>query len=149
MEQNNDNYEQLINDCEEWVTTEQNLQNEKLIPLTKKISSNSPSDIDRLQSESIEIYMKVLLDISEFEILLYALKSNRSILNQNRIMSYALNKSLKVTVPEKKALIEGDAALINRHIGIVESHINFLRDTKLFINNIQYSISNKIKLMSL
>jgi hypothetical protein len=93
--------------------------------------------------------MQILLDISEFELLLYELKSKKAILNQNSILSYTLNPKLKVSVPEKKALIEGDTALINRHIGVVDSHLNFLRDTKLFINNIQYSISNKIKLMSL
>ena len=77
----------------------------------------------------------------------------KSISQRDRFLFYTL-KSRQFTDKnlngsDKKLLIDGDVNDLNQHLELLESYIEFLNNCKYFTSNIQFGISNKIKLMNL
>lgn len=69
-------------------------------------------------------------------------------LRQEKFVYYATGYSLKTNTGEKNILIDAHIAEWDRGIEIIQTHIDFLRDTGKTIESIAFSIKNMIELIN-
>lgn len=69
-------------------------------------------------------------------------------LRQDKFIFYATGFGIKTNLGEKSILIDGHLAENERNIELIESYIEFLRDTLKNLESLQYSIKNMIELMT-
>lgn len=68
-------------------------------------------------------------------------------LKQDKFVHYAVNFGIKTNMGEKTILIEGHLGEYERSSQLIESHIDFLRDTIKSLEGFSYSIKNMIELL--
>ena len=69
-------------------------------------------------------------------------------LRQDKFIFYATGFGIKTNLGEKSILIDGHLAENERNIELIESYIEFLRDTVKNLESFQYSVKNMIELMN-
>jgi len=69
-------------------------------------------------------------------------------LKQDKFIFYATGFGIKTNLGEKSILIDGHLAENDRNVEIIDSYIDYLRDTAKGLENLQYSIKNMIELMN-
>jgi hypothetical protein len=69
-------------------------------------------------------------------------------LRQDKFIFYATGFGIKTNLGEKGILIDGHLAENDRTIELIESYIEFLRDTVKNLESFGYSIKNMIELMN-
>jgi len=68
-------------------------------------------------------------------------------LKQDRFVFYATGFGIKTNMGEKGILIDGHLAENERSMEIIESHIQFLRDTVKNLESLGFAIKNMVELM--
>jgi hypothetical protein len=127
--------------------------NNKLSPLSESLKSNNPEDISMVQSLALQFYIDIVFEIAEFQQMISLTQSKKSLSERDRFLFYTL-KSKQFTDKnlsggEKRILIDGDLNVQELHLMLLRGHLDFLNDCKYLTSNIQYAISNKIKLMNI
>ena len=69
-------------------------------------------------------------------------------LKQDRFVFYATGFGIKTNMGEKGILIDGHLAENERAMEIIESHIQFLRDTVKNLESLGFAIKNMVELMN-
>lgn len=93
-------------------------------------------------------YSQILNDeISFFLNKLSTIKSKIKELKQEKFIFYSTGFQLKTKIGEKKLLIDGNLAEWEKESDLIESHIDFLRDTKGDLRSFNFSIKNIIQLI--
>ena len=69
-------------------------------------------------------------------------------LKQDKFIFYATGFGVKTNLGEKSILIDGHLAENERNIELIDSYIDFLRDTTKNLETLQYSVKNMIELMN-
>jgi hypothetical protein len=69
-------------------------------------------------------------------------------LRQDKFIFYATGFGVKTNLGEKGILIDGHLAENDRSLELIESYIEFLRDTVKNLESLSYSIKNMIELMN-
>ena len=69
-------------------------------------------------------------------------------LRQDKFLFYATGFGVKTNLGEKGILIDGHLAENDRSLELIESYIEFLRDTVKNLESLSYSIKNMIELLN-
>jgi hypothetical protein len=69
-------------------------------------------------------------------------------LKQDKFVFYATGFGVKTNMSEKSILIDGHLAENTRSMELIESYIDFLRDTSKNLESFSYSIKNMIELIN-
>ncbi len=69
-------------------------------------------------------------------------------LRQDKFLFYATGFGVKTNLGEKGILIDGHLAENDRSLELIESYIEFLRDTVKNLESLSYSVKNMIELMN-
>jgi hypothetical protein len=127
--------------------------NEQVTPLFKVLSTdlNNPSNA-RLLLDAQANALTNRQQINE-EINLFLSKRSRETtkikkLRQDKFIFYATGFGVKTNLGEKGILIDGHLAENDRTLELIESYIEFLRDTVKNLESFGYSIKNMIELMN-
>jgi hypothetical protein len=142
----NDKLEDFFNDKRsDW--------NKNITPLFKVLSldlGNSSNSKQLLDSQAIALSFRQ--EINE-QINIFLNKRSRETtkikkLKQDKFIFYATGFGVKTNLGEKGILIDGHLAENDRTMELIESYIEFLRDTIRNLESFGYSIKNMIELMN-
>jgi hypothetical protein len=146
VKETNDKLEEFFNDKRtEW--------NKNVEPLFKVIrvdltNPTSPNQILEAQSLALSYRQGINEQINFF--LNKRSKETTKIkkLRQDKFIFYATGFGIKTNLGEKGILIDGHLAENDRSLELIESYIEFLRDTTKNLESLSYSIKNMIELMN-
>lgn len=146
VKETNDKLEEFFNDKRsEW--------NKNVEPLFKVIrvdltNPTSPNQILEAQSLALSYRQAINEQINFF--LNKRSKETTKIkkLRQDKFIFYATGFGIKTNLGEKGILIDGHLAENDRSLELIESYIEFLRDTTKNLESLSYSIKNMIELMN-
>lgn len=138
---------QSINDeLEKRFKTEREDWNNKMfevINLIKDIKCVTEAQIKQLSFRQI-----VVEKIVEYRILADKRQESYDKLIQKRNDEYENQSARKISSSEKKIYISGDYASLNRQIKIIERQIYFLEETVKTLDNLGFSIKNKLEIIN-
>jgi hypothetical protein len=143
-----------VNDkLEEFFNEKRSDWNKNITPLFKVLSldlGNSSNSKQLLDSQSIALSFRQ--EINE-QINIFLNKRSRETtkikkLKQDKFIFYATGFGVKTNLGEKGILIDGHLAENDRTMELIESYIEFLRDTIRNLESFGYSIKNMIELMN-
>lgn len=127
--------------------------NDLITPLFKVLSidlsnpSNSKIILDA-QAEALTHRQQINEEINVFLSKRSKETTKLKKLRQDKFIFYATGFGIKTNLGEKGILIDGHLAENDRTMELIESYIEFLRDTVKNIESFGYSIKNMIELMN-
>ena len=138
---------------EEFFENKRTQWNEQISPLFKVLSMDldNPSNGKKLlDSQASALTFKQ--NIND-EISLFLTKRSRETtkikkLRQDKFIFYATGFGVKTNLGEKGILIDGHLSENDRTLELIESYVEFLRDTVKNLESFGYSIKNMIELMN-
>lgn len=142
----NDKMEEFFNDKRaEW--------NKNVEPLFKVLSldlSNPSNSKNLLEAQSIALSFRQQINEQINFFLNKRSKETTKIkkLRQEKFIFYATGFGIKTNLGEKGILIDGHIAENDRSIELIESYIEFLRETVRNLESFGFSIKNMIELMN-
>lgn len=146
VKETNDRLEEFFNDKRaEW--------NKTVEPLFKIIAVNlsqSTSTQQILDCQSLALSYRQQLNEQVNFFLNKRSKETTKIkrLRQDKFLFYATGFGVKTNLGEKGILIDGHLAENDRSLELIESYIEFLRDTTKNLESLSYSIKNMIELLN-
>jgi threonine synthase len=126
--------------------------NDTIMPIFSIISkdisnpSNSKSLLEA-QSDVLQHRQKIIEEIGIFLNKRSREASKVKRLKQDKFIFYATGFGIKTNLSEKGILIDGHLAENERSMNLIESYIDFLRDTLKNLESFGYSIKNMIELI--
>jgi hypothetical protein len=146
VKETNDKLEEFFNDKRsEW--------NKNVEPLFKvvRVDLTNPSSAKEIM-EAQSLALSYRQGISE-QINFFLNKRSKETtkikkLRQDKFIFYATGFGIKTNLGEKGILIDGHLAENDRSLELIESYIEFLRDTTKNLESLSYSIKNMIELMN-
>lgn len=138
---------------EEFFEVKRKEWNESIIPLFKVLSldlDNPSSGKQLLDAQALALtYRQNIND----QVSLFLTKRSRETnkikkLRQDKFIFYATGFGIKTNLGEKGILIDGHLSENDRAMELIESYIDFLRDTVRNLETFGYSIKNMIELMN-
>jgi len=144
--QTNDKLEEFFND-------KRNAWNTDIDPLFKSLAldlSNPKNSSTILDTQSLALSFRQLLNE---QINIFLNKRSKELtkikkLRQDKFVFYATGFGIKTNLSEKGILIDGHLAENDRTLEIVESYIQFMRDTVKNLESLGFAIKNMIELMN-
>lgn len=126
--------------------------NKELDPIFKAIyqnnfTLNNSRVIVDAQANALSLRQKIQLDISKYAQKLAKQKSINKELAQEKFIFYSTGFGLKTNLGEKKLLIDGHLRENERQSNLIETYIDFLRETSSTLESFQYSVKNVISLI--
>jgi hypothetical protein len=146
VKETNDKLEEFFNDKRsEW--------NKNVEPLFKVLSidlSNPSNSKQLLDAQSIALSFRQQINEQINFFLNKRSKETTKIkkLRQDKFIFYATGFGIKTNLGEKGILIDGHLAENDRSMELIESYIEFLRDTVRNLESFGFSIKNMIELMN-
>lgn len=146
VQETNEKLEDFFNDKrKEW--------NDLVTPLFKVLSidlSNPSNSRKLLEEQSLALTYRQLINEQINVFLNKRSKETTKIkkLRQDKFIFYATGFGVKTNLGEKGILIDGHLAENDRTMELIESYIEFLRDTVRNLETFGYSIKNMIELMN-
>lgn len=146
VKETNDKLEEFFNDKRtEW--------NKNVEPLFKiiRVDLTNPSSAKKIM-EAQSLALSYRQAISE-QINFFLNKRSKETtkikkLRQDKFIFYATGFGIKTNLGEKGILIDGHLAENDRSLELIESYIEFLRDSVKNLESLSYSIKNMIELMN-
>jgi hypothetical protein len=142
----NDKLEEFFNDKRsEW-----NKNVEPLFKIIRVDLTNPSSAKEIMEAQSLALSYRQLLSEQINFFLNKRSKETTKIkrLRQDKFIFYATGFGVKTNLGEKGILIDGHLAENDRSLELIESYIEFLRDTNKNLESLSYSIKNMIELMN-
>jgi len=146
VKETNDKLEEFFNDKRaDW--------NKNVEPLFKVLAvdlSNPSNSKQILEAQSIALSFRQQINEQINFFLNKRSKETTKIkkLRQDKFVFYATGFGIKTNLGEKGILIDGHIAENDRCIELIESYIEFLRDTVRNLESLGFSIKNMIELMN-
>jgi hypothetical protein len=138
---------------EDFFTEKRKIWNDLILPIFKilSIDLSNPSNAKQVldsQANALTHRQQINEEINLF--LSKRSKETTKIkkLRQDKFIFYATGFGIKTNLGEKGILIDGHLAENDRTIELIESYIEFLRDTIKNLESFGYSIKNMIELMN-
>ena len=113
-----------------------------LTPLYQRLSSKDIKDIITLQSESLSIRAQIQSDIFKYMNHLSKAYNDIRKAEGERTEYYLTNFGVKTSNGDKTSLINRDLRAHKNRCELIEAYLEFLRDCKYNIDQIQFSIKN-------
>lgn len=142
----NDKLEEFFNDKRsEW-----NKNVEPLFKIIRVDLTNPTSAKDIMEAQSLALSYRQGINEQINFFLNKRSKETTKIkkLRQDKFIFYATGFGVKTNLGEKGILIDGHLAENDRSLELIESYIEFLRDTVKNLESLSYSIKNMIELMN-
>lgn len=142
----------LNDSLEEFFLKKREKWTEEILPLFETIklsfTSENASKITDCQSLALSYRQNINLEISLF--LNKRSKEEPKIkkLKQDKFIFYATGVGLKTNMGEKSLLIDAHIGENDRYLQLIETHIEFLRNTSKSLESLGYTIKNIIELMN-
>lgn len=142
----NDKLEEFFNDKrQEW--------NKNVDPLFKVVgmdltNPSSSKEILNAQSLALSFRQGIYEQINYFLNRRSRETSKLKRLRQDKFVFYATGFGIKTNLGEKSLLIDGHVAENERAIELIESYIEYLRDTVKNLESFSYSVKNMIDLLN-
>lgn len=146
VKETNDRLEEFFNDKRaEW--------NKTVEPLFKVLTvdlSNPSNSKQILEAQSLALTHRQQINEQINFFLNKRSKETTKIkkLRQDKFIFYAIGFGIKTNLGEKGILIDGHIAENDRSLELIESYIEFLRDTVRNLESLGFSIKNMIELMN-
>jgi hypothetical protein len=122
--------------------------NETIIKLAKQI--NIPvQEIIELQGLILSHRQRLTEEIKTMSYQMFKIKQMLKVKEKERLEFYLTSFPIKTNSGEKSKLIESDLSLYQYKMDIIETHINFLIESKKTIDNINYAAKGKIEILKL
>jgi hypothetical protein len=113
--------------------------------LTTKLNGDIRGTVE-LQSEVISYRQMITDEVKLYAVRIWKLVQKMKVLHKARYEFYATAYQVKTSGTEKVKLIDADLSEHQLFISELDEHVNFLRDTGKNLDNMHYSIKNKIEL---
>jgi len=142
----NDKMEEFFNDKR----TQWNTNAEKIFKVLA-IDLSSPSNAKQVfdaQADALTLRQQINDSINYFLNKRSKETSKLKIIRQEKLIFYATGFPVKTNTGEKVILIEGHISENERTIELIDSYIDFLRDTSKNLESFGFSIKNRIELMN-
>lgn len=142
----NDKLEEFFNDKRsEW-----NKNVEPLFKIIRVDLTNPSSAKDIMEAQSLALsYRQAISEQINFFLNKRSKETTKiKKLRQDKFIFYATGFGVKTNLGEKGILIDGHLAENDRSLELIESYIEFLRDTTKNLESLSYSIKNMIELMN-
>lgn len=110
-------------------------------------TTNNSKKIINAQAEALSYRQMLNDEISIYAQELAEVKSDAKVLVQHKYLFYSVGLGKKLNSGDIKLLIEGNLSENIRGSNLLETHIEFLRDTIKTLESYQYSIKNIISLL--
>ena len=115
----------------------------------KNFAINKSKDLLDAQAKALSLRQEVNESISKHTHMLSKVRSKNRFLEQEKFLFYSIGFSVKMTSDKaKKIMIDGNLRENIRQSEMLESHVDFLRETSKTLESYQYSIKNAISLLS-
>ncbi len=130
-----------------------NIEVDKWTKIINICSNGIRGNIQKLpevESEIINNKQLVDADIRKYSLMLYKDNSSLKPLKKKRFEFYMTSYQIKLkNSSDIKSLVEADIAKIQYKLDVLETHINFLRDTSSNLKTLSYSVKNRIELLNI
>lgn len=138
----------------------QNIEIRKQLEVTERFWNDSIDSLSKrliepvqkstqLSAETISIRQILTEQIKSMSYNIFKFRQKVKVFEKERLEFYLLSYPAKTNSGEKYKMIEADLAAYQYRIDIFDVHVNFLRETVKNIDQINYSIKNKITLLQL
>lgn len=118
-----------------------------------KITFNLRGDVKLLVDVQADIasYKQLILDdVRKYSLILYKDMPGIKAMKKARFEFYSTKYPIVVkSSTDKKGLIEADIAKIQYKIDLLETHIDFLRESGSNLETLSYSVKNRIQLLDI
>lgn len=135
------------------------IETEKMIEATKKWKAivdaltlrlrGDIKDVIDIQSEAISHRQTVIEEVKSYSVKIYKLVQKMKVLTKARFEFYSNKYEIKTSGGEKVKLIDADLSEYQLFINELDEHVNFLRDTSKNLDQINYTVKNKIELTNI
>jgi len=116
--------------------------------LTSRLRGDIKDVID-IQAEAISYRQTVIEEVKIYSVKIYKSVQKLKVLTKQRFEFYATSYQVKTSGTEKLKLIEADLSEYQLFINELDEHVNFLRDTSKNLDQINYTVKNKIELANI
>jgi hypothetical protein len=131
----------LNNETDNW--------NKKINILTSQVRSDIKLLIE-VQADTVNCKQIIIDEIRKYSLIMYNDMPMIKMLKKNRFEFYST--SYKILIKDrgdKKQLIEADIAKLQYKIDLLETHINYLRETVSNLETLGYTVKNRIQLLEI
>jgi len=122
--------------------------NKTISDMSNKLNC-SAKDVTPLQASVISSRQEIVEQIKTVSYELYKFMPKIKLLKKQRFEFYHTKYPIATSGPEKMKLIEWDLANYDHKKDIIDTHIEFLRESMKNIDNLGYAIKNKVLLYQL
>jgi hypothetical protein len=138
---------------EEFFSDKRSEWNKNVEPLFKSLSldlSNPNNSREFLDTQALALSYRQILNEQINFFLNKRSKETTKIkrLRQDKFVFYATGFGIKTNLGEKGILIDGHLAENDRSLEVIESHIQFMRDTVKNLESLGFAVKNMIELMN-
>jgi len=127
--------ERLRKDREGWMEKIENL-----VQMMKTITKLSEAQVYMLS------YRQILIDKqTELQYTIYRKNSDYEVFYRSKFMEY-VNSATKLNGGERDRMVKADLTVIRRQISILESHMDFYKESIKTLDHMAFAIRNRIKL---
>jgi hypothetical protein len=138
----------IIKKLESDLTSIEKIWNTDIENLAKRIN-NELKDCINLSAEAISIRQRLVDEKTNYYYKIYHNMPALKQLHKEKFEYYSLKYQIKTNGSEKLKLIESDLAYHDAKMDLLQNHINFLSESIKTMDNIIYSIKNKIELYNI
>ncbi len=143
-----DKFEKLNIDLVEELKKKEDYWNNTIKDLSCRLTCSAKETVDL----SAEVLSQKQILIEDIKVITYELYNFMPIIKKykkDKIEFYLTKYPVKTQSQDKIKLLESDLAFLDQRKDIYDNHINFLRDSLKNMEQINYSIKNKITLYEL
>lgn len=127
--------ERLRADREDWM-----VKIEDLIQMMRTVTKLSEAQVYMLS------YRQILSDkMADFQYTIYRKNSDYEIFYKSKFMEY-LSSTVKLNGGERDRIVKADLTAIRRQISILESHMDFYKESVKTLDHMAFAIRNRIKI---
>lgn len=140
----NDKLEEYFKaECDKWNKTTEPIYKTLMVDLTNPANMKT---VINSQADTLTIKQNILEQINLYLNRRIKESKNLKMIRQEKLIFYAVGYSIKTNSSEKTTLMDGNLCEYQRTIELIDSHVDFLRNTNKNLETFQYSIKNLIDL---
>lgn len=131
---------------EQFLSQKREKWSENLMPLFEYLKE-TPTAVYEMQATALSYRHALNEEVAYF---LNKLSKEMVVLRnfkKDKFIYYATGFGLKTNTGEKNVLVDGDLSENERCVELLQTHIEFLRDSVKTIDNLQYAVRNRVMLM--
>ena len=91
---------------------------------------------------------QIIEKIAYYRQAMYKRKSQLDVLKADRYRRYTIEGDLKMTGTEKNDAVSADLTAVNYQLSLLQNQIDYLSETNQTLTNLQFTIKNKITILT-